>query len=450
MEPSNLTFIGLICLVAAALGIGALWVWPRLAGSGLKRLGARVLVLGASQIALTLAITLLVNRWFVFYNTWDDLFGPVRANAKVQTVQPSRGKEDTLSKLVKRTATTLGPHRQNRPADPKVDGRVDKLQITGATTGLTTEAYAYLPAQYFQPQNKGKRLPVVLAISGGAGASDDKLAWIKQARLPEEAAKLNAANKTQPVIYVMLRSVKGLTQVSAPPAGTGPTTNGPTAAGPTANGAAAGPTTGPTTQSTSRPKDGVKPPASAGSHPAACLNVPGKGYGQALDFYAQDVPLALSDLYRLPYDHKGWGVLGFGSSGQCAARLAMTDSARFGTAATINGVFDLSAEVPPGLAANDIPGQPHQADPFGGSPQFRQEQDLFWRLDHMPPPPVWMLVTAGSGGRQVQQADRFASLAKAPLHVEKTLPSVTGDTLAAWHGQIPQIVSWLSFRLQGE
>ncbi|WP_026415814.1 alpha/beta hydrolase [Actinomadura oligospora] len=438
MEPSNLTFIGPVCLLAAVLGVGTLWLWPRLAGGGLKRLGARTLLLGVSQVALTLAITLLVNRWFVFYNTWDDLFGPVRANAKVQTVQPSRGKESTLTKLVKRTTTTLGPRHPNRPADPKVDGRVDRLQITGATTGLTTEAYAYLPAQYFQPQNKGKRLPVVLAISGGSGPSDDKLAWIKQARLPDEAAKLTAANKIQPVIYVMLRSVKGLTQASAPPAG----------------GTGAEPPDGPTGRPVGTGENGVKPPASAGTHPASCLNLPGKGTGQALDFYAQDVPLALSDLYHLPNDHKGWGVLGFGTSGQCAARLAMTGSSRFGAAATINADFDLSAETPSPLAADETPGRPRPGDPFGGSVAFRQQQDLFWRLEHMPPPPISMLVWVGSDGRRVQQSARFASLAKAPMQVEKyeerTLPPAAEGTLGAWRGQIPNVLSWFSPRLQGE
>ncbi|MFC4910302.1 hypothetical protein [Actinomadura gamaensis] len=420
MEPSNLSFIGLVCLLAAVLVVATLWLWSRLAGPGLKRLAARSALLVGTQLALTLAITLLVNRWFVFYNTWDDLFGPVRSNAKVQTVQPSRGKESTLGKLVKRTPTALGPHRPGRAADPKVDGRVDRLQITGATTGLTTEAYAYLPPQVFQPQNRGKRLPVVLAISGGTGPSDDKLAWIKQAHLPEEAAKAVAANRSQPVVYVLMRSVKGLTQAAERPAGGG-TTGG-----------------------------GVKPPSSAGSHPASCLNVPGKGTGQALAFYSQDVPLALSEVYHLPTDHKGWGVIGFGSSGQCAARLAMTGSARFGTAVTLNGIFDLSAEVPAGLAADDGQSGGKPADPFGGSPAFKQEQDLFWRLDHMPPPPVSMLVAAGTGGRPAQQADRFVSLAKPPLHAEKSIVPVAGDTLAAWRGQMPQIVAWLSSRLQGE
>ncbi|MEV4257544.1 hypothetical protein AB0J52_30675 [Spirillospora sp. NPDC049652] len=432
MEPSNLSFIGLVCLLAAVLGIGTLWLWPRLAGGGLKRLGARTVLLGASQVALTLAIVLLVNRWFVFYNTWDDLFGPVRSNEKVQTVQPSRGKETTLGKLVKRTPTTLGPRRPGRPADPKVDGRVDRLQITGATTGLTAEAFAYLPPQYFQPQNRGKRLPVVLAISGGSGPSDDRLAWIRQAHLPEEASKLTAANRAQPVVYVMMRSVKGLTQAAERPAGGG-TTGG-----------------------------GVKSPANPGTHPAACLNLPGKGTGQALSFYAQDVPLALREVYHLPADHRGWGVLGFGSSGQCAARLAMTDSARFGTAATINATFGLSSEVPSGLTANDQPGQggegapngprgPWAGDLFGGSVDYRLEQELIWRLENMPPPPISMLLTVSTNAmRQLQQTDVFVARAKPPMRVQKTLVSGPGPSLASWRGQMPQIALWFSANLQGE
>ncbi|RFU38165.1 hypothetical protein DZF91_29095 [Actinomadura logoneensis] len=422
MEPSNLSFIGLACLLAAVLGIGTLWLWPRLSGGGLKRLGARTVLLGVSQIALTLAITLLVNRWFVFYNTWDDLVGPDRSNEKVQTVQPSRGKETTLGKLVRRTPTTLGPRRPGRPADPRVDGRVDRLQITGATTGLTAEAFAYLPPQYFQPQSRGKRFPVVLAISGGPGASDDKLAWIKQARLPEQAARLTTENRAQPVVYVMMRSVKGLTQAAERPAGGGATGGG------------------------------VKAPASAGSHPASCLNLPGKGTGQALSFYGQDVPLALREVYHLPSDHRGWGLLGFGGGGQCAARLAMTDSAQFGTVATINANFDLSAEVPSGLAANDLSGQGggRPGDPFGGSAAYRQQQDLYWRLEHMPPPPISMLLTAGANGRHSGQADRFAGLARPPLRAEKTLVPVSGEALSAWRGQMPQIATWLAAHLQGE
>ncbi|MQY06921.1 alpha/beta hydrolase [Actinomadura macrotermitis] len=412
MEPTNWTFLGLVCIAAAVSFLAAVLFWPRVAGRGPKHLAARTVLLGVCQLAMTTAIVLVTNKYFVFYASWSDLLDNGKSNVQVKQVQTQRGKEATPTGLVHRTTTDLGPKRRDQKHDPQKDGRVDRLQMRGPRSGLDAEAYVYLPPQYFQPQFAHKRLPVVMLLSGGP--SDDKLAWIRQAHLPEDIAKTVAAGRAQPVVYVMTRSAKALTQPAQPPAGAGAGVGLPKHA------AAAG----------------VAP------RPQTCLNLPGRSFGQAEDLYTQDLPEAVGDLYRVAQSRKGWAVGGFGTSGQCAVRFAMLHSDRFAAGASVNGLFDL-----PGPVVDGPPGGP-KGDLYGRSKVFQQDNDLLWRLEHLPPPPVSLLVAAGQdSGRPAQQADRIAALTRPPLNAEKLLVPGAPADLKSWRHRLPEVLGWLAARV---
>lgn len=414
MELISGTFLFLVGALAAGCLVAAVVLWPRVAGSGVRPLLARSGILLASQVTLTAALVLLTNKYFVFYATWNDLLGPDTVEVKVNQVQPSRGEEAVPSALVHRTTTDLGPKRRGHDRVPARDGRVDRLEIRGARSGLDSEAYVYLPPQYFQPAYDKKRLPVVVLISGGP--SDDRTAWIRQASLPEAADTARTAGRAQPMIYAMVRSVRGLVPSPRPPAGPGADT-------------------------------GLPRPGTQDVLPAACLDLPGHAGGQAETYFAQDLPLALAGTYRLPRTRGGWGIAGFATGGQCAARLAMLHSDRFAAAASINGQFNLPTDGQP--AGPDGPGGPGP-DPYGGSRPYRLDNDLFWRLEHLAPPPVAILAAAGTQGPDAQQASRFASLAKPPMQAGKTLVPGAPQTLRQWRGHLPAVLEWLSAHLRGE
>ncbi|NJP83149.1 esterase family protein, partial [Streptomyces sp. AA8] len=62
-----------------------------------------------------------------------------------------------------------------------------------------------------------------------------------------------------------------------------------------------------------------------------CTDVPGGP--QALTFFNEDVPLAVTDVYRASDAPGSWGAVGNSTGGYCALKLAMTNPARYGAAA---------------------------------------------------------------------------------------------------------------------
>ncbi|MBT2210814.1 esterase family protein [Actinomadura sp. NEAU-AAG7] len=412
MEPVSAAFLFLVCGLALVGVVAAVVLWPRLAGPGPRSLVSRTGVLVATQALLTAAVVLLANKYFVFYATWNDLFGSDVAKVKVNQVQPSRGGHAGPAELVRRTTTDLAPDHRGREQGPARDGRVDRLEIHGPRSGIDTEAYAYLPPQYFQPAYAGKRLPVVVLLSGGPAA----MAWIKQARLPDTADKATEDRTAQPMIYVMLGA------------------------------------------------------------PRACVDTPGRRGGLPETFLAQDLPPALAGTYRLPSTRKGWGLAGIGEGGRCAARLAMLHSDRFATAASLGGRFDPpgppakaeppGAGEPPATAVPVEAGKRHKhgkhdkpkryglpgakGDPYGGSPVYRRDNDLLWRLEHLPPPPVAIFATTGAGGEEQRQADRLVALAKPPMWASRTIIPAVLKTPRDWRPHIPPVLQWLSTHLRAE
>ncbi|WP_131739279.1 hypothetical protein [Actinomadura roseirufa] len=418
MEPTSMTFLVLVCGAAVACVAAVVVLWPRVAGTGHRALLTRSGMLVAAQASLTTVVVLLANSHFVFYATWNDLFGSDVVKVKVNQVQPSRGEDSKPSDLVHHATTDLAPRRRDgHEHGVRRDGRVDRLEIRGPRSGLNAEAYVYLPPQYFQPAYAKKRLPVLVLISGGA--SDDKMAWLRQARLPEEVGRAEPKGRIQPLVYVMLRSARGLTPTPPSP-GEGP---GKVSGGAAGRGAPHG--------------------RSHGARNPLCIDAPGRPGGQPEAFFAQDLPLALAGAYpgRLPETRKGWGVAGFATGGHCAARLAMLHSDRFIAAASINGQFNTPTDG--GTAAP-------AADPYGASRPFRLDNDLLWRLEHVTPPPVAVLTAASSDGTDAQQAERFVALAKPPMSAEKTVFPGNLGTLKQWRFHLAPILEWLSAHLRGE
>jgi putative esterase len=148
-------------------------------------------------------------------------------------------------------------------------------------------------------------------------------------------------------------------------------------------------------------------PATVGQFDKACLNLPPTFLAhkpatpsvQGETFFAQDVPSAIESAYRVLDQPASWALLGDQSGGYCALHLAFDDSQAFS-----------AAVVPPGSYTRP-PGGPG----LGEGP-FRQQDNLAWQLEHLPPPPVSVLF---AGSRTVS-ADAFISLAQRPLRFSTT------------------------------
>jgi S-formylglutathione hydrolase FrmB len=151
------------------------------------------------------------------------------------------------------------------------------------------------------------------------------------------------------------------------------------------------------------------------------------------------VPLAIAGSYRV--QSRGWGAIGDSTGGYCAAKLAMLHSDVFSAAVTLSGYFHTLRDGTTG-------------DLWGGSRVLWNVNNLEWRLRHIPPPPVSLLVTtakdeAGSSG--YADSRRFLVLAHtagAPLREDSLILDHGGHNFSTWNAELPRALSWLTQRLR--
>ncbi|KAB2347855.1 alpha/beta hydrolase [Actinomadura rudentiformis] len=166
-----------------------------------------------------------------------------------------------------------------------------------------------------------------------------------------------------------------------------------------------------------------------------CTDVPSGP--QAETFFSQDVPQALSNTYRLARDARGWGVMGQSAGGYCSVKLAMLHSDRFAAGASLGGYLK---------ALKD----PTTGDLYGGSDLVRNDNDLIWRLEHLPPPPTSVLLASSKVEEGYSQAQRFLALAKPPLRVDTLFPDVGGHNYNTFRRLTPGLLGWMNQRLQAD
>jgi S-formylglutathione hydrolase FrmB len=177
-------------------------------------------------------------------------------------------------------------------------------------------------------------------------------------------------------------------------------------------------------------------PSSVMPKDTECTDVPGGP--QVLTFYTQDVAEALMSTYRVASSYHAWGALGDSTGGYCAVKLAMKASDRFTAAVSMAGYF--------------FPRQDWQTgDLYGGSKQVKNDNSLIWRLQHLPPPPISVLITTSPDGeRDYGEARKFLQAARAPLMTDKVLVPGGGHNPRTWRRVLPSALLWLSQHLQQE
>lgn len=161
-----------------------------------------------------------------------------------------------------------------------------------------------------------------------------------------------------------------------------------------------------------------------------CADVPGGA--QTATFFTQDLPEAVRSAYRVPDARKSWGVFGLSTGGYCSLKLAMRHSDVFAAAASLSGYYGALKDITTG-------------DLYGGSQTVRNENDLFWRLEHLPPPPVSVLVTTSRVGEKNKEGtERFLSLVKPPMRASSLMLDEGGHNFQTWNRVLPQVLRWMS------
>ena len=164
-----------------------------------------------------------------------------------------------------------------------------------------------------------------------------------------------------------------------------------------------------------------------------CTNVPGGP--QAETFLADDVPLAVERTFRVESGRSGWAVLGYSTGGYCAAKLAMMYPSQFSAAVSMAGYYTAIKDSTTG-------------DLYGGSTAYQNENNLDWRLTHLPPPPVSVLVTSSRAGeKDLPGTLAFLRLIRPPMQGYSLIVAQGGHNYRTWNRQLPQSLEWIDQRL---
>lgn len=386
MELTSGGLISLLALMAAGVTVSTVWLWPRLAGRGVRTAVSRAGLLTSSQLAVALVLVVWANSYFYWYGTWGDLLGEQSKLPKPSRISrgqlpggvPGSGVDGGVTQPTPpagdpASQVATGLWSGERAKNPARYGRLDNVHLAGMRTGYNQQAYVLLPPEYFQPQFAHRKFPVVLMLTGYPGSTKS---LVVRLRLPDWVEKGRTAHELQPTIYVMMQ---------------------PT----------------------------VVPPRDT-----ECTDVPAGP--QVASYFAQDVPTALAGMYRTAGTRAGWGIMGDSTGGYCAAKIAMTYSDRYGSAVNLGGHFHALRDTTTG-------------DLWGGSQIIRNENDLIWRIQHMPAPPINLLITSSKiGEKSYPQAVQFMGLVKPPLQMDQMVLESGGHNYETWGRLLPGVLKWMS------
>ena len=253
------------------------------------------------------------------------------------------------------------------------------MTILGASTGLSTHAVVYLPPQYFQSAYRDYKFPAAIVSTGYPGdvsGLEDRLKY------PYRLLTGINSHQDKPIVLVM-------TQPS---------------------------------------------PSSVGGVDTECTNVPGGP--QVNTFWAQDIPRALEDQYRVTSAAAGWGIIGDSTGGDCALKVTLMNSDKFTVAASLSGDYD----APQDITTGDL----------YATQQFRDLNNVMWRIEHLPKPPVSLLLTSSRAGES-DYADvlRFQQLtAGTPTRTSTLIRNEGGHNFSTWNAEIPPALQWLTNTLR--
>jgi enterochelin esterase-like enzyme len=272
----------------------------------------------------------------------------------------------------------VGTERPDVPGGsrPTIGGRIDKVVITGRKSKIESSAYVYLPPEYFQPAFARRKFPAVVVLTGYPGVSENLLKGLQYPRTAHERVK---AGRAQPMILVMLR-----------------------------------PTVAP-------PRD------------TECVDI--KDGPQTETFFAEDLPQAVSDVYRVGQLARNWGIMGNSTGGYCALKIGLHHPDRFAASAGLSAYYK---------AAED----PTTGDLFHGDQGARDRSDLMWSLDNLPQPDSSFLVTTSKHGEGNYRTTRqFIAKVKPPAQVSSIVLDSGGHNFNTWRREIPSALDWMSSRL---
>jgi enterochelin esterase-like enzyme len=372
LEPQSTFLFVLLVLIFG----GLVW-WLLIA----RRVALRIIAACLAFVVAANFGVLLVNKYFSYYNTWG------AAIADFSNPSPNSGPQVSVGSML------VGDHSQvfdEHSVYLKLalqQGYTLHIAVAGKLSHITRSVYVYLPPQYFQPQYKSYKFPVIELIHGQPGEPQD---WINVVGVQVTLDNLVNEGRAKPAVLVM----------------------------PDANG--------------------------GNTISLQCLNQ--VGGPQDLTYLAKDVPAAISHMLRVQPPGLGWGVAGYSEGGFCAANMALRFRYRYGAAASLSGYFvpfDNQLANPDRMVSPFGNNAKLRAD--------NTPIDEVRALAPGAVLPLFWLGAGKGDNIDVANATYFAQeLQLHQAGVPLILTPGSGHTMATWHAEVPPMLSWMTNTLVTE
>ncbi|MFE0461890.1 alpha/beta hydrolase [Kitasatospora sp. NPDC058965] len=261
------------CLLAVLAFVATMWLWPRLGGKGWRPVLGRLGAFAGTQVLVLVAMALVANSYFGFYTTWTDLLGTAGGPGTVVDHKPSNALSVTGEQ---RVYSSQGSAKER-------SGVIQKVRLTGAASGLTSDAYVYLPPQYFQPEYAAHRFPMALVLSGYPGSAEKLISLMQW---PASTLTAIQAKQLPPTVLVMMR------------------------------------------------------PSPIANRDTECMDVPGGP--QVETFFTEDLPRALATGYRISPEAAAHAAMGDSTGGYCALKFALRKPQAYGAAVSLSADYSVS------------------------------------------------------------------------------------------------------------
>ncbi|MEU8517422.1 alpha/beta hydrolase-fold protein [Kitasatospora sp. NPDC048722] len=257
-------------VIAIAVFAATMWLWPRFGGRTWKSWLGRIGAFLATQIAVLVAMGLVANGYFGFYSSWSDLLG-------------TNGKQGTVVDHTPNAAVAVTGEQKMYSAqgsEPDRSGLIQKVALKGAASGLTSDAYVYLPPQYFQADYARQKFPMALVIAGYPGSAEKLISLMQY---PASTLAAIEQKKLPPTVLVMMR------------------------------------------------------PTLSGNRDTECMDIPNGP--QVETFFTSDLPKALATAYRIGGDPANRAVIGNSTGGYCALKFALRKPDAYRSAVSLSGYY---------------------------------------------------------------------------------------------------------------
>ena len=399
MSLNGALLIMLLVLITIGAFAGVVLLWRRLSTRTWRHMLGRIGVLTGAQLVLVALLAAACNDYFGFYSSWHDLLG-VASQTFDQNQQPLTLGNGAPASDGTGTGTGQGAGRPG-------SGRASRALLTVQSTGGLTLPGGTNPESTGETQN-------VTIYGASTGLSTQAIVY-----LPPQYFQPAYRKYQFPVAIVStgypgdLAALEG--KLRYPYRLLNGINNG---------------TDRPVVLVMTQPS-----PSSVNGVDTECTDVPGGP--QVNTFWAYDIPQAVEQTYpRVTKAASGWGAIGDSTGGDCALKVTLMNSDRISAAVSLSGDYNAPQDLTTGNLYD--------------TPAFRQLNNVMWRIQNLPKPPVSLLLASSRRGENDYAAVlRFVQLtAGTPTHTSTLIRNEGGHNFQTWNAEIPPALHWLTTTLR--